>query len=280
MGEIGSNARPDWPLAVVVGAGGMGMAIARRLGQDHRLLLADKDPTHLEQITRQLEVEGLDAHGIRCDVKDTEDINRLARAAQDRAPVKSLAYVVGLGPSAGDFRKILSVNLIGAAATIEAFGDVLTPGGAALLISSSSAHMQTATAELLDLLNNPLDPNFLDRIEVYFGNGASPSGAYTSSKKGLVRLCQASAAAWGRKGLRIVSLSPGLIATPMGSQEYAASPGKHRLFEAAPPGREGTMLEIANVAEFLLSSRASYISGSDILVDGGLIAAIGCRPFE
>lgn len=280
MAEIGSNARPDWPLAVVVGAGGMGMAIARRLGQDHRILLADQDGSHLTRVAEQLKIEGFDASVQRCDVTELQDIAQLARTAAANAPVTSLAYIVGLAPSTGDFRKILSVNLVGAAAVVAAFEEILRPGGAAVMISSTSAHMQPAEPETLSLLDDPLRAGFLDEVETLLGDSATPAAAYTSSKKGVVRLCQARAAAWGKRGLRIVSLSPGLVATPMGAREYSNSPRKHRLFEATPAAREGTMLEIANVAEFLLSSRASFISGTDILVDGGLIAALGCRPFE
>ncbi|RYH13534.1 MAG: SDR family oxidoreductase [Alphaproteobacteria bacterium] len=280
LAEVGSSRRPDWPLAVVVGAGGMGMAIARRLGQTHRVLLADRDADHLDRQSRQLEVEGLDVAVITCDVTDRGDLVRLAETARTAGPVKSLAYVVGLSPSAGDFRQIMSVNLIGAASAVASFGEVLVPGGAALLISSSSAHMQAAAPEILALVDRPLDPDFLSQIESLLGDAATPAAAYVASKKGVIRLCQALAAAWGTKGLRILSLSPGLVATPMGAREYAKSPGKLRLFETVPAAREGTMLEIANVADFLLSSSASYISGTDILVDGGLIATLGSRQFD
>lgn len=83
---------------------------------------------------------------------------------------------------------------------------------------------------------------------------------------------------WGAKGLRIVSLSPGLIATPMGVLEFNKSPSKHRLLAAVPLERECTMLEIANVADFLVSDAASFISGTDILVDGGMIATLRHHP--
>ena len=80
--------------------------------------------------------------------------------------------------------------------------------------------------------------------------------------------------AWAERGARIVSLSPGMIATPMGAIELASQPEKRRLLEATPLGREGTMVEIADAVEFLVSDRASYITGTDILVDGGVAAAV------
>ena len=71
-----------------------------------------------------------------------------------------------------------------------------------------------------------------------------------------------------------MSLSPGLIATPMGALEFRNRPQKYTLLATTPIKREGTMLEIADAVEFLLSDRASFISGIDLLVDGGLTAAI------
>ena len=78
----------------------------------------------------------------------------------------------------------------------------------------------------------------------------------------------------GGLGARIVSLSPGLIATPQGAREFEKSAGKMKLYERTPLGREGTMLEIADAIEFLASDRASFISGTDLLVDGGLAGTL------
>jgi NAD(P)-dependent dehydrogenase (short-subunit alcohol dehydrogenase family) len=102
--------------------------------------------------------------------------------------------------------------------------------------------------------------------------------AYTLSKYGLISYCRREAAAWGERGARIVSLSPGLIATPQGAREFERSVSKVRLYEQTPLRREGTMLEIADAIEFLASDKASFISGTDLLVDGGLYAALSTGP--
>ena len=106
------------------------------------------------------------------------------------------------------------------------------------------------------------------------GEGATSAAAYALSKAALNRMCQRQATAWGARGLRIVSLSPGLIATPQGALEFKNAPSKHRLLAATPLKRECTMLEIASIAAFLLSDHASFISGTDILADGGMVAAL------
>lgn len=274
MHRIGSNDRPDWPLAVVVGAGGMGMAVARRLGQSHRLLIADRDAAHLDRQIAALTVEGHDATPARCDVTVAEDIAALAARAEELGPVRALAHVVGLSPAMGDFRAIVAVDLVGAARMAEAFRPVMAPSGAAVFISSLAAHTRPIGDALEQILDDPLHPDAITRLEEAAGEAATPGDAYIYAKAGLLRLCRRDAAAWGARGLRIVSLSPGLIVTPQGAIEFGNSPIKHRLLAATPLAREGTMLEIAGVVEFLLSDRASFISGTDILVDGGLAGVL------
>lgn len=274
MAEPGGNARADLPLAVVVGAGGMAMAVARRLGHDYRLLIADRDEAHLAAQVARLDEEGHDATGLRCDLTSAADIAALAERAGELGPVKVLANVVGLSVAAGDFDLIMRVNLIGAARVAEAFLPVLAPGGCGLFISSSSAHMSPVTPQLWSLLDEPLDPDFLAHLHAALGKEAEVNLAYPLSKAALNRMCQRLAARWGSQGLRILSISPGLIATPMGAEAYKHSAGKRKLFDAVPLARESTMLEVANLVEFLVSDRASYLSGTDILMDGGLIAAL------
>jgi len=276
--EPGSSRRPDWPLAVVFGAGGLGMAVARRLGQTHRLLIGDRDGEHLGRQVEALNACGHDATGVPCDVTSAPDIEALAETAARMGGVRSLAYVVGLSPALGDFGSIIAVNLVGATRVVATFRERMAASGAAVFISSSAAHMPAAPAPCSNLLDDPLDPDLLPALAAALGESATPALAYVLSKKALIRLCRRSAPAWGERQARIVSLSPGLIATPQGAIEYRNSPGKRALFDAVPLGREATMLEIAGVAEFLLSDQASYISGIDLLVDGGLVAGLAGAP--
>lgn len=274
MAGIGSSERADWPTAVVIGAGGLGMAVARRLGLAHRLLVADRNAEHVEQQCATLRSDGYDAQAVACDVTNPDDIHRLAELAAGRPAVRTLANVVGLSPAAQDFHAIMAVNLVGASRMAEAFADVLEPGGAGVFISSSAAHMQPVAEDMLARLENPLEEGFIERLAQSLGDSADANQAYALSKAGLNRMCRRNAPPWGRRGLRIISLSPGLIATPQGAESYRHSKGKVALFEAVPLGRECSMIEISGVVEFLASDRASYITGTDILVDGGLIAAV------
>jgi NAD(P)-dependent dehydrogenase (short-subunit alcohol dehydrogenase family) len=250
------------------------MAVARRLGLAHRLLVADRDGDHAERQCAALRGDGYDAVAVACDVTLAADIARLASEASARPAVRTLANVVGLSPAAQDFRAIMAVNLVGASRMADAFVEVLEPGGAGVFISSSAAHMQSVPDGLLPILDDPLHAEFIGRLAAALGADADANHAYSLSKAALNRMCRRKAADWGQRGLRIVSLSPGLIATPQGAESYKHSSGKIALFNAVPVGRECSMIEIAGVVAFLASDQASYITGTDILVDGGLIAAV------
>jgi NAD(P)-dependent dehydrogenase (short-subunit alcohol dehydrogenase family) len=271
---IGTSARPDHPLAVVVGAGALGMAVARRLALAHRVLLADVDRAAADERAEAMRAEGCDATAIACDATDPAAVSSLASAVAERGGFRALVYVAGLSPSAAGFEPIMRVNLMGAARVCEALLPVAGPGSAAVLISSLAAlHVQPAP-EVKALLAAAAAEDMPARLAAALGDQATPQLAYPYSKWGLNLYARRHAVAWGERGARIVSLSPGLIATPMGAREFKNSPGKMAMYEKSPLRRECTMLEIADVAEFLVSPRASFISGTDILVDGGLGAAL------
>jgi len=272
---IGTSARPDLPLAVVVGAGGLGLAVARRLGERHRLLLADRDPQALERAAEALRTGGHDVSVATCDVTDADAVAALALAAAEQGPVRALAHVVGLSPSMGDWRAIMSVDLVGAARMEQAMLGVAGPGTAAVFISSTAAHGAPPDGAVVDLLDDPLAEDFLERLDTVTPDGFDSRAAYRLAKWGLNRLCRRRVAQWGERGARIVSVSPGLLATPMGALEFRNQPQKWQLLGRTPLAREGTMLEIADAVEFLVSDRATYITGTDLLVDGGTTSAMG-----
>lgn len=271
---IGTSARPDHPLAVVVGAGALGMAMARRLALAHRVLLVDIDGETAEQRAAAMRDEGCDAAAIACDTTDRASVAALAEAVAQRGGFRALVYVAGLSPSSAGFDAIVRVNLMGAARVCEALLPLAEEGSAAVLISSLASLHARPTPEVKAALAAASDEDMPARLEAALGAEATPPMAYTYSKWALNYYARRNAVAWGERGARIVSLSPGLIATPMGAREFKNSPGKQAMYEKSPLRRECTMLEIADVAEFLVSPRASFISGTDILVDGGLGAAL------
>jgi len=275
MHVIGTSARPDLPLTVVVGAGALGTAVARRMALCSRVLLVDVDGARAEAEAERLRGEGCDAGAFACDITDGQAVAALAAHVAQGGGFRTVVQVAGISPSGGDFRTIVTVNLHGAALVAAALRPLAAPGSAAIMVSSLGAHLSNPTPEAAAVLRQPERPDLADALlQVLGADAATPTAAYSLAKWGMNLMCRRQAPAWGERGARIVSISPGLIATPMGAREFAASEAKRQLYGKSPLLRECTMLEIADVIEFLASPRAAFISGTDLRVDGGLAAAV------
>jgi NAD(P)-dependent dehydrogenase (short-subunit alcohol dehydrogenase family) len=270
------SVRKDLPLAIVVGAcGGMGLAAARRMGQLHQVLLLDIDAAALDRFAAQLRDEGVSAEAAYCDVTDDASVAEVFLA--HTRPLRAVVHVVALSPVSGDWRRIIDVNLCGAARIMRAAMPALQRG-VGIFVSSVAAYRGGDLQFLEPLLDDPLQADFIDKLERAVRGEIDPTRAYRISKYGLNRLCRIAAAEWGARGNRIVTLSPGLIATPMGDREFQARSSKWELLQRVPLGRQGGLTEVVDAMEFLCSERASYITGSDLLVDGGLVGASTPRP--
>jgi NAD(P)-dependent dehydrogenase (short-subunit alcohol dehydrogenase family) len=255
---------------VVLGAGsGMGEAVARRLAEHGgRLLLADLDQDRLDRLAGELST-GVEVH--RCDLTDPADLDSLAEATGD---LGRLVLTAGLSPTMADGRRIFEVDLIGPARLLRAFEPRAGSGSVAVLLASMAGHMFPATDEVDRILDDPLADSVLDDL---VGAGVDldhPGMAYGMAKRGLIRLVRRSAAAWGARGARIVSVSPGIIDTPMGRQEMESQPVMADIVAGSPIGRAIDADEVAAVVEFLASPQASAVTGVDVLVDGGAVAQL------
>lgn len=252
---------------VVIGAGsGMGAAVAGLLAPRGRLLLADRDPSAAAAVA-----DGLhgDVEVVACDITDPDAVGAVVAAT---GRLGALVLTAGLSPTMADGRRILEVNLVGADRVVRAFEPVLQPGSAAVCFASMAAHMVPADAGVDALLDEPASPTLLDDLGA-LGLLDHPGIAYSVSKRGVIRLVQRRAVTWGRAGARLVSISPGVIDTPMGRREDASEPMMAEMVAASALAREGRAEEVAAVAAFLVSEAASFVTGTDVLVDGGAVAA-------
>jgi NAD(P)-dependent dehydrogenase (short-subunit alcohol dehydrogenase family) len=211
--------------------------------------------------------------GVTCDVADVASVAALARRVSDIGELRGLVHAAGISPTMGSARRILEVNLVGTELVLQAFEPLVVPGTAAVCFASSSAYEVRAyfTAEQEAAVVAPLAPGFLDRAVPLVAD--IPELAYAVSKDGVIRAARRAAARWGPAGGRVCSLSPGIVDTPMGRQELAGQPVMRTMIERTPLGRVGRAEELAAVAAFLVSDAASYLSGTDVLVDGGHDAA-------
>lgn len=269
-----TSQRPDLPIALVIGGGGMGMSTARRLGQSHRVVLASLSADRNPAREAALREDGIDAVATQCDITDAESVAELGKFVAAQGRLRTLAHVGALSPATGDWRTLLAVNLVGATHIERLCLALATHGTAAVFVSSLAAHRTAPPGEeIMAVLDDPLSPDFVERLEALVPERTALN-AYRLSKFALIRMCQRRAVEWGRKGARIVSMSPGLIATPMGALESVGQSAelKQSLLRQTPLGREGTMTETADAIEFLASDRASFITGTDLLVDGGAVS--------
>jgi NAD(P)-dependent dehydrogenase (short-subunit alcohol dehydrogenase family) len=261
---------------VIIGSGGMGAAIARRLGAGRSLVLADFDEERAETLSVSLRGDGYAAISRKVDVSDRASVTALADAAAAVGSVTAVVHTAGLSPEQAPVRAVLSVDLLGVAIVLEEFQRVIADGGAGVVISSMGGHMGAYPLEVQQALaSTPTD----DLLSLPFltPETLSDSGAaYALAKRANQLRVTAAAPLWGERGARINSISPGIISTPMGQLELAGAggAGMRAMLDASAARRLGTPEDIAVAAEFLLDPRSSFITGTDLLVDGGVIAAL------
>ena len=254
---------------VVIGAGsGMGIEVARALACRGPLLLADVNAGAVEAVAADL---GGQVTAMPCDVTDQAQVDAVVTAIDE---LDALVITAGLSGSMANGKRILEVNLIGMARVLAAVDPLVRDGTVAVLFASMSGHRVPHRVDLLEVLDDPLADDFFDRIEALGLDPDAPQFAYPVSKRGVQHLARHHCASWGSRGARILSVSPGINDTPMNRLDESRHPIMAEIIETSPLGRRGRPEEVAAVVEFLTSDRASFMTGSDVLVDGGMVATI------
>ncbi|MFJ1747298.1 SDR family oxidoreductase [Streptomyces sp. NPDC088116] len=264
-------------VVVVIGVGGMGQAIARRQGAGRALLLADFDKATLDSTAEALRGDGYDVATHHVDVSSPESVAGLAEAAAERGNITQVAHTAGLSPAQAPAPVVLRVDLVGVALVLEEFGRVIAPGGAGIFIASMAGHMAAPLApEQEHALAHAPAEELLHLPCTGTDTATDPGRAYTLAKRANLLRVRAAAGPWGKRGARVNSISPGVISTPMGRQELAGEAGQQMraMVGASATGRLGTPNDIADAAAFLLGPNATFITGTDLLVDGGTVAAV------
>ena len=262
---------------LITGAtGGMGRECARlAAAEGYDLVLVDLSTEKLESVAAQCAQQGVATQCHILDVTRPDSIAALIQALQQGDGVDAIIHTVGLSPQMAGWERIIDVDLIGTVAFLEAARSILKPGACAVCIASMSAYMVPPNDEIDRALSNPLAPGLIDVLKGMPDQLLEDSGmAYAYSKRALKHYVAAHARDWGREGKRIVSISPGLIDTEMGRLENSAMENFEAMQSLIALERLGQPEDIAHAAIFLASPRAAYISGCDLLVDGGFIATL------
>jgi NAD(P)-dependent dehydrogenase (short-subunit alcohol dehydrogenase family) len=268
---------------VIIGAGGIGIAIARRQGFGKTVLLADINAQTLEDAATVLNDASYNVHRQIVDVTSRESVKSLADKAASLGRVLQVLNTAGLSPNMAPPAKVLAVDLFGVALVLEEFERVIAHGGSAIVISSMAGHMPA-----------PLPPEhehalaFAPSDELlalpFLAADAVPDSmvAYGIAKKANHLRVQAASLSWGERGARVNSISPGIIATPLAQHEMASESGPiyRAMIAASPAKRMASPDEVAAAAAFLFSPEAGFITGSDLLMDGGVIPAMRAGRLE
>ncbi len=267
-------------VGIVTGAArGMGAACAARVADMvDVLLLVDRNEASLAAQADELAgaKTRAEVEPFVLDVRDGDGIGRLVARAAELGPLRAVAHAAGVSPTMADWREILTINLIGTALLVDACLPLASEGTAVVCFGSVAPLLALGPDDVPAdaVLDDPLAAGFLDQLHQAVPEVEDPGMAYTWSKRGVHRLVRRKAVPFGQVGARICSVTPGIIDTPMGRQEAAARDTNDMLVQMAAIKREGVADEVAAGAAFLLSDEASFISGIDLPVDGGVVAAI------
>lgn len=266
-----------------LGAGQIGMAIARRMGAGMKIVVGDKLLGNAAAAADLLNQVGFDAVPVETDLSSRESIKAMIAEGQKHGEIKMLVNSAGVSPSQAPIETILRVDLYGTAVLLEEVGRVIAPGGVGVTISSQSGwRMPALTAEQDELLATAPTEQLLLLDLLQPENIRDTLHAYQIAKRCNEKRVMAQSVEWGKRGARLNAIAPGIIVTPLAIDEFSGPRGDFykNMFARCPAGRPGTADEIANIAELLMSDKGAFITGSTFLADGGATASYYYGPLR
>lgn len=260
-------------VCVITGGGsGMGLEAAKFMPKDKIIVLSGRTEAKLKKAVAELSALGFEAYAKTCDTSKRESVKALVSYAVSLGEVKTVINSAGLSPAMADPETIVRVNALGTVYMNEEFSKVMKKGSVIVDVASNSAYV------LPKFLINKKVYAFADQDEEKFvakivkkaklaKSDYQRSGfAYALSKNFVVWYAKKCAFDYGPKGIRVVSLSPGLIATDMGNLE-AKDGGM--LIGFSTEERMGKPEELGYALATVADERNGYLAGVDVLCDGG-----------
>ena len=269
-------------VVALLGAGSMGTAIVRRIAAGKKILLGDISEKTLQRVSEDLRHSGYDVETCIVNALQKDSIEAFAEKAASLGEVMYFIDTAGASPNQASPEHIVHLDMLGTGYAVDAFGKVMADGGAGLIISSQAAYMYPIPNDIeLQLVNTPTEQ--LKEVAFIKEVALQNSGlAYMIAKRmNHLQAQRAAATSWRERHARINTISPGIIVTPLAYDEFNANgAGYQAMIDASAAQRVASSDEIADAAAFLLGEHATFINGTDLLIDGGVIASIRTGNFQ
>ena len=269
-------------VVALLGAGSMGTAIVRRIAAGKKVLLGDISEKALERVSADFKHSGYDVETMQVNALEKASVEAFARRAAELGPVMYFIDTAGASPNQASPEHIVNLDMLGTGYAVDAFGEVMAEGGAGLIISSQAAYMYPIPNEdEMQIVNTTTEQ--LPELPIVKNVAMQNSGfAYMIAKRvNHLQAQRAAATSWRERRARINTISPGIIVTPLAYDEFNANgEGYQAMIDASAAARVASSDEIAEAAAFLLGEHASFITGIDLLIDGGVIASIRTGQFQ
>lgn len=259
-------------IVITGGAGGLGTSCAYAL-KEHKLVITDHAKDVVERAVAHLRADGFDAVGMACDITDEVEVRELLAFTQAQGEFKGMVHTAGVSGSIGDPAKVFTINLTATATVVEVFHELACPGSVFVLFASMMGHSVPPDPRYDGALREPRKQGAFAVIEPFVGGNADTM--YNFTKRGVMLICKDNAMRFGKRGARVVTVSPGVIMTAMAKKALEEHPAvMKQTLDMTPVGRYGQPEDVANVVKFLLSDAAGFITGTDVAVDGGVLSQI------
>lgn len=256
-------------IVITGGAGGIGTACAKTFKNEH-LIITDYSQDVVNKAVENLTKEGFNAIGIACDITDKNDVNKLKQFVADNGSLKALIHTAGVSGAVQDLKKVYTIDLVATEILVDAFYELATQNSVAVLLSSMMAYAVSPNEKYDAALSNPQESGSFETVSQFIDG--SSDNMYNFAKRGVQLLVQKNVNKWGQKGARIVSVSPGVIETEMALKAAKDHPERMEMIKKATPmQRNGKPEDVADLINFLVSDKARFITGADVLIDGGVI---------
>ena len=268
---------------ILVGAGQIGMAIARRVGYGKKIVIGDKKIENANDIAKIMNDAGYDVYAMEMDLSSRESILNIIAKAKEYGDITMLVNAAGVSPSQATIETILKVDLYGTAVLLEEVGKVIAKGGVGVTISSQSGWRMPQLTQEEDFLLATTPTEDLLNLEILNEKNIKDTlHAYQMAKRCNEKRVMAEAVKWGERGARINDIAPGIIVTPLAIDEFNGPRGDFykNMFAKCPASRPGTADEVANIAELLMSDKGAFITRSTFLIDGGATSSYYYGPLK